>query len=101
MEPICIREDVTISPNDRQIVLMTSQRYKGTTVTGTLQPCNTLTDDGDIAFCAALVTLTSIQVEVRLNNFTDSPYTIKRDMQVSNFTVLTPEQKKYVKPIDP
>ena len=47
MEPICIREDVTISPNDRQLVLMTSQLYEDTTVTGILQPSNTLNDDDE------------------------------------------------------
>ena len=101
MEPICIREDVTIPPNDRHLVQLASQLYENTTVTGILQPSNTLTDDGDIAFCAALVTLTNGQVSVHLNNFTDSPYTLKRGTQVATFTVLTPEQLKYVKPIDP
>ena len=90
MEPICIREDVTIPPNDRHSVQLASQLYKDTTVTGILQPSNTLTDDGDIAFCAALVTLTNGQVSVHLNNFTDSPYTLKRGTQVANFTILTP-----------
>ena len=65
-----------------------------------LQPSNTLTDDGDIAFCAALVTLTNSQVEVHLNIFTDTPYFLKRGTQIANFTVLTPEQMKYVKPIE-
>ena len=101
MESLCIREDVTIPPNDRHSVLMASQLYEDTTVTGILQPSNTLTDDGDIAFCAALVTLTNGRVSVHLNNFFDSPYTLKRGTQVANFTVLTPEQMKYVKPIDP
>ena len=101
MDSICIREDVTIPPNDRHSVLMASQLYEDTAVTGILQPSNTLTDDGDIAFCAALVTLTNGQVSVHLNNFTDSPYTLIRGTQVANFTVLTPEQMKYVKHIDP
>ena len=101
MESICIREDVIIPPNDRHSVLMASQLYEDTTVTGILQPSNNLTDDGGIAFCAALVTLTNGQVSVHLNNFTDSPYTFKRGTQVANFTVLMPEQMKYVKPIDP
>ena len=101
MEPICIREDVTIPPNDRHPVLMASQLYENTTVTGILQPSNNITDDGDIAFCAALVTLTNGQVSVHLNNFPDSPYTLKTGTQVATFTVLSPEQMKYVKPIDP
>ena len=101
MEPICIREDVTVPPNDPHSVQLASQLYEDTTVTGILQPSSTLTDDGDIAFCAALVTLTNGQVSVHLNNFTDSQYTLKRGTQVATFTVLTPEQMKYFKPIDP
>ena len=45
--------------------------------------------------------MTNGQVSVHLNNFTDSPHTLKRGTQVATFTVLTPEQMKYVKPIDP
>ena len=101
MEPICIREEVTIPPNDRHWVLMASQLYEDTSVTGILQPSNNITDDGDIVFCAALVTLTNGQVSIHLNTFTDSPYTLPRGTQVANFTVLTPEQMKHVKPLDP
>ena len=101
MKPICIREDVTIPPNDRHSVQLASQLDEDTTVTGILQPSNNITDDGDIAFCAALVTLTNGQTSVHLNNFTHSPYTLKRRTQVATLTVLTPEQMKYVKPINP
>ena len=101
MEPVCIREDVIIPPNDRHSVQLASQLYEDNTVTGILQPGNTLTNDGDIAFCAALVTFTNGQVSVHLDNFTDTLYTLKRGSQVATFTVLTPEQMKYVKPKDP
>ena len=97
MEPICIRKDVTIAPNDRHLVPLASQLYEDTTVNRILQPSNTLT----AALCAALVTLTNGQVSVHLNSFTDSPYTLKKGTQIATFTVLTPEQMKYVKPIDP
>ena len=64
MEPICTQEDITIPPNDRQLVTLTSQMYDDTTVTGIHQLSNALTEDGDIAFCAALVTLITGQVEI-------------------------------------
>ena len=100
MEPICTRKDITIPPNDRLLVTLISQMYVDTAVTGNLQPSNTITGDGDIAFCAALVTLTTGQVEIYLNNFTDHPYTLKRGSHVANFSVMTPVKTKYVKPID-
>ena len=101
MEPICAREDITIPPNDRHMVSMSSQLYDDTNVIGILQPSNDLAEDGDITFCAGLVTLTQGQVSIHVNNFTDQPYTIKRGSHIANFSVLTPEQLKYVKPIDP
>ena len=57
--------------------------------------------NGNVAFCAALVTLTNGQLEIPLNNFTDHHYTLKRDSHIANFSVMTPAQMKYVKPIDP
>ena len=101
MEPICTQEYITIPPNDRHLATFHSQMYDDTTVTGILQPSNALTEDGDITFCAALVTLTSGQVEIHLNNFTDHPYTLKRGSHVANFSVMTPGQMKYVKLVDP
>ena len=101
MEPICTREDITIPPNDRHMVSMYSQLYDDTNVTGILQPSNDLAEDGDITFCAALVTLTQGQVAIHVNNFTDQPYTLKKGSHIANFSVLTPEQMKYVKPMDP
>ena len=101
MEPICTREDITIPPNARHMVSMCSQMYGDTTVTGILQPSNDLAEDADITFCAALVTLTQGQASIHVNNFTDQPYTLKRGSHIANISVLTPEQLKYVKPIDP
>ena len=54
MEPICISDEVTIPPNDRHSVPLASQLYEKTLVAGILQPSNTLTNDGDIAFSVAL-----------------------------------------------
>ena len=99
MEPICTREDITIPPNDTLLVTLFSQLYVDTAVTGILQPSNTIAEDGDIVFCAALVTLTTGQVEIYLNNFTDHPYTLKRGSHVANFSVMTPDdgQMKYAR----
>ena len=89
------------SPNDRHMVSMYSQLYDDTNVTGILQPSNDLAEDGDITFCAALVTLTQGRVTIHVNNFTDQSYTVKRGSLIANFSVFTLEQMKYVKPIDP
>ena len=80
---------------------MNSQLYSNTVVTGIIQPSNAITEDGDFAFCAALVTLTQGQLAFLVNNFTDHSYTLKRGSHISNSSVLTPEQRKFVEPVDP
>ena len=71
MKPITTRDDITIPLNDRHMVSMHSQMYEDSNITGILQPSNVITENGDIAFCAALVTLTQGKVTIHVNNFTD------------------------------
>ena len=80
---------------------MYSQIYDDTNVTGTFQPSKDPLEDGDISFCAALPTLARGQVAIHVNSSTDQPYTLKRGSHIATFSVLTSEQIKYVKPIDP
>ena len=101
LEPILNPDDITILPNDRTLVEIKSQIYNENTVTGVLQPSDLLHEEGDITFCAAVVTLTNGNVNVHINNFTDQPYKLKKGLHIANFSVLTPEQMKHVKPIDP
>ena len=101
LEPILNPDDVTIPPNDRTLVEIKSQIYNENSVTGVLQPSDLLHEESDITFCAAIVTLTNGNVTVHINNFSDQPYKLKKGLHIANFSVLTPEQMKHVKPIDP
>ena len=71
LERILNPDDVTIPPNDRTLVEIQSQNYNENTVTGVLQ------QEGDITFCAAIVTLSHGTVNLHINNFTDQPYKLK------------------------
>ena len=77
IEPIWISEDVKFPP-----------------MTENYPP---MTEDGYIAFCAALVALTQGQITIHVN--TDYHHTLERGSHFVNLSVLTPEQMKYVKPI--
>ena len=50
MEPISTQADITIPPNDRQMISINSQMFEDSNVTGIIQLSNALTEDGDIAF---------------------------------------------------
>ena len=78
-----------------------SQTYAENAVTGILQPSELLKEENDIKFCAAIVTLNERTTRIHVNNFTDQPYKLKKEMHIANFSVMTPEQMKHVRPIDP
>ena len=40
-------------------------------------------------------------MRMHVNNFTDQPYKLKKGLHIANFSVMTPEQMKHVRPIDP
>ena len=84
MEPVHTREDMAIHPNDRHMVSVHCQLYEDSNATEILQPSNALRGDDDIAFCAALVTLTQGQFTIHVNNVTDQPYTLKRGSQFTH-----------------
>ena len=101
MEPILNPEDVTIPPNDRTIISIQSQVYAENAVTGILQPSEPRNEENDITFCADIITLVEGTTRIHVNNFTDQPYKLKKGMHIANFSVITPEQMKHVRPMDP
>ena len=50
---------------------------------------------------AAVVTLNEGIIRIHVNNFTDQPYKLKKKLHIATFLVMTPEQMKNVRPIDP
>ena len=101
LEPILNPENAIISPNDHVVKPIQSQIFAENAVTGILQPSDLLHEEGDITFWAAIVTLHKGAMRIRVNNFTDQPYKLKKATHISNFSVMTPEQMKHVRPIDP
>ena len=70
-------------------------------MTGILQPSDLLQEEGDVNFCAAKVTLHEGTMSLHVNNFTNQLYKLKKGLHIANFSVMTPEQMKYVRPIHP
>ena len=40
-------------------------------------------------------------MRIHVNNFTVQPYELKKGLHIAKFSVMTPEQMKYVRPMDP
>ena len=101
LEPILNPTEITIILNDRVLSRAISLLYPENAVIGILQPSDILHEEGDITFCPALVTLNDGNISIPVNNFTDHIYKLKKGLHIASLSVMTTEQMKYVKRVDP
>ena len=100
LEPLLNLNETTIPPIVIVLIRTNSLLSPENAETGILQPSDLLHEECDITFCPALVTLNEGNVQIPVKNFTDHPYKLKKGLHIANFSVVTPEQMKYVKPVD-
>ena len=79
LEPILNPTEITISPNDRDLLRTNAVLFPENAVTGHLQPSDLLHEENDITFCPALVTLNDGNISIPVKNFTDHPCKLKKD----------------------
>ena len=68
--------------------------------TGTVTPVEKFTKAASLIISHSNSTVFDRKVPVRVTNTTESPYTIKKDTQIGDFSVVTPEQSKFITPVD-
>ena len=68
--------------------------------TGTVTPVAKFTDTASLIISHSISTIIDRKIAVRVTNTTESPYTINKNTQIAEFSVVTPEQSKFIKPVD-
>ena len=68
--------------------------------TGTVTPVEKFTETAGLIISHSMSTIIDRKTAVRVTNTTESPYTINMNTQSANFSVVTPEQTKFLKPVD-
>ena len=68
--------------------------------TGTVTPVEKFTKTASLIISHSISTIIDRQITVRVTNTTESPYTIKKNTQIAEFSVFTPVQSKIIKPVD-
>ena len=67
---------------------------------GTLTPLEKFTKNASLIISHSMPTITDRKIAVRVTNTTESPYTINKNTQIAEISVGTPEQSKFIKPVD-
>ena len=68
--------------------------------TGTVTPVKKFTEAASLLISYSISTIIDKNTAVRITNTTESPYSIKRNTQIAEFSVVTPEQSKFIRSVD-
>ena len=101
IEPIINPVDTILQPGERTTIWVKSQIYTENEATGIIQPSPLLETDEDLLICPGILSTQNNKQMVQISNFLDHPYTLKKGMHIANFSILTPEQTKHIRPVNP
>ena len=100
IEPIKNTVDTTLQPGERTTTPVKSQIYTENEATGIFQPSPFQENDDDFLICRAISSTQKNKHMVQISNFLDHPYTLKKGTHMAKFSILTPEQKKHIRPVN-
>ena len=65
-----------------------------------MTPVQKFTEAASLTLSHPMSTIIDRKKAVTVTNTTESPYTINKNTQIAEFSVVTPEQPKFIKPVD-
>ena len=101
IEPILNPAETILQPGKRTTIWVKSQIYTENEATGIIQPSPFLENDEDLLICPAISSTQNIKHMVQISNFLDYPYTLKKGTHIATSSILTPEQSKHIRPVNP
>ena len=94
-------KEAILQPRKRTTIWVKSQIYTANEAKGIIQASPLQEIDEDLIICPALSSTQNNKHMVQISNFLDHPYTFRKGMHIGMFLILTLEQKKHFRPINP
>ena len=101
IEPILNPVDNILQPGKRTTIWVKSQIYTKNEATGIIQPSPLPENDANLLICLAISSTQNNKHMVQISNFLDHPYTLEKGTHMVKFSILTPEQTKHIRPVNP
>ena len=101
IESILNPVETILQPGKRTTIWVKSQIYTDNEATGIIQPSPILENDENLLICPALSSTQNNKHMVQISNFLDHPNILKKGTHLANFSILTPEQTKHIRPVNP
>ena len=93
-------DGLTIPPRKTKIVTAFVDHPSEWNTTDTVTTLEKFTETGSSLISHSMSTIIDSKVAGRVTNITETPYLIKRNTQIVEFSVVAPEQAKFIKPED-
>ena len=99
-QPVLIHDSKAIAQMTTKTIKAFVDHSSEWNTTGTVTPVEKLTEAASLIISHSFSTIIDRKIAVRVTNTTESPHTINKNTQIAEFSVMTPEQSKFVKPVD-
>ena len=101
IESIINPAEIILQPGKRTTIWVKSPIYTEKEATGIIQPSPLLENDDDLLICPVISSTQNSKHMVQISNFLDHPYNLKKGTHMASFSILTPEQTKHIRPVNP
>ena len=99
-QAVLIHDNITIPQMTTKTITAFVDHTSEWNTTGTVTPIEKFTETASLLISHSMSTIIDRKIAVRVTNTTESPYTINTNTQIAEFSVVTPEQSKFIKPVD-
>ena len=99
-QAVLIHDNTTIPQMTTKTITAFVDHNSEWNTTGTVTPVEKFTETASLILSHSMSTIIDEKIAVRVTNTTESPYTINKNTQIAEFSVVTPEQSKFIKPVD-
>ena len=99
-QPVITDDTLTIPPTTTKTITAFNDHPSKWNTTGTVTPLEKFTETASLLISHSMSTIIDKRIAVRVTNTTESPYLIKKHTEIPEFSVVTPEQSKHIKPVD-
>ena len=97
---VLIHDTITIPQMTTKTITAFVDHVSEWNTTGTVTPVEKFTEAASLIKSHSMSTIIDRKIAVRVTNTLESPYTINKNTQIAEFSVVTPEQSKFIKPVD-
>ena len=99
-QPALIHDSITIPQMTTKTITAFVDHVSEWNTTGTVTSVEKFTEAASLIISHSMSTKIDKKIAVRVTNRTESPYTINKNTQTAEFSVVTSEQSEFIKPVD-